>query len=639
MHMLHEFLRYRLYIIPLCTNRCYSPMKWFQDVKPGGKLTNVGPAPKLDASSLILFQHFAMQLLNIHVGAFKKILHMVLLKSKMAMFSTPKAPGFSAAKKQPMDDYSSLALAAPSPLPPTSITKSLFHCLTNIDEEDSSLESLSPLIPLDKDDVGENNLVGGLNKGFKSPKNRLQRRTTDSFRPVRCSLQALSSSSKKILPRMSFSSPNIMRGKSSKRPQTEKAKKSRRSSGVSQSNSTDVKLEMLNHFLETKNEEVANLKSSLQQSEQKVAMLESKVIALEEELKQQQQQQQQQQLETPSMLEMSFGSNSEYNTDHDSQTMPYFSEEQLEDLTNQLKGKNGEIEELEHEIEQWQEQANEWKDKYQALLEQMQNGTVSDEESTDTNDLINFCNECQEDDLEFSDAEEDVESSVISNTAKESPMVRVEETNETVTETNTARISNNEPQSPLPRGSTDSDENVNDENVEGGSVANRYLRNRAPLGESSLQNVQTTPISNTKRQSRRRQKTKRYSPTAAKDSKVNEVDEVDTPEENVKFGEVGYKFRKYFGGRYGSYNGQVKEILADGRRHCVYPADPYGDEYLTFEELKEQTKPLKRPSHGKVKKNLKKDQDVANPLELDKVTDDTTDRVLQVKKNVTCHIW
>ena len=581
-----------------------------------------------------------------HVGIFqtaaqpedqRSLVTRLLSISKMAIFSTPKAAGFSAAKKQPMDDYSSLALAAPSPLP-----KSLFHCLSNNDEEDSSLESLSPPIPLDKDDVGKNNLVGELNERFKSPSNRLQRRTTDSFRP-KCSLQALSLSlsSKKILPRMSFSSPNIMRGKSSKRPQTEKAKKSRRSSGVSQSNLTDVKLGMLNELLQKKIEEVANLKSSLQQSEQKVGMLESKVIALEEELKQQQQRQHQhQQLETPSLLEMSFGSNSEYNTDHDSQTMPYFSEEQLEDLTNQLKGKNGEIEELEHEIEQWQEQANEWKDKYQALLEQMQNGTVSDEESTDTNDLINFCNECHEDDLELSDAEEDVESSVISNTAKESPMVRVEETNETVTETNTARISNNEPQSPLPRGSTDSDENVNDENVEGGSVANRYLRNRAPLGESSLQNVQTTPISNTKRQSRRRQKTKRYSPTAAKDSKVNEVDEVDTPEEeSVELGEVGYKFRKNFGGWYGSYNGQVKEILANGLRHCVYPADPHGDEYLTYEELKKTTKQLKKPSHGKVKKNLKKDQNVANPLEKDKVTDDTTDRVLQVKKNVTCHIW
>ena len=410
----------------------------------------------------------------------------------MAIFSTPKAPGFSAAKKQPMV-YSSLTSAAPSPLP-----KSLFHSLTNIDEEDSSLESLSPLIPLDKDDVGENNLVGGLNsERFKSPTlNRLQRRTTDSFRPPVCSLQALRDSSKKILPRMSFSSPNIMRGKSSKRPQTEKAKKSRRSSGVSQSNLTDVKLGMLNELLERKVEEVANLKSSLQQSEQKVVMLESKVIALEEELKQQQQQQK---LETPSILEMSFGSNSEYNTDHDSQTMPYFSEEQLEDLTNQLKGKNGEIEELEDEIEQWQEQANEWKNKYQSLLEQMQNGTVCDEESTDTNDLITFCNECHEDDLELSDAEEDEESSVITNTAKDSPMARVEETadDEMVTDTNTASISNDEPQSPLPRGSTDSDENVNNENVQGGSVANRYLRNRAPLGESSFQNVQTTPISNT----------------------------------------------------------------------------------------------------------------------------------------------
>eukprot|EP00986_Skeletonema_menzelii_P001961 scaffold542_cov154-Skeletonema_menzelii.AAC.9 len=524
-------------------------------------------------------------------------------------------------------DYSSLA--APSP----SISKSLFHCLSNIDEEDSSSESGSPSIPLNSDDMSEIKQVGGLRKHLKSPTNRLQRRTTDSFLPV-CSLQALSRSSKKILPRMSFSSPNIMRGKSNKRPQTEKVKKSR-SGGVSQSNLTNVKLEMLNVLLETKNEEVANLKSSLQQYEQKVAMLESKMITLEEELKQQQQQQQ---LEPPSILEMSLGSNSHNNTDHDSQTMPYVSEDMLEDLTNQLKGKNEEIDHLEDEIEQWQEQANEWKNKYQSLVEQMQNGTVSDEESTNTNDLINFCNECQEDNLELSDEEEDEESSGISYSVKDSPMAKVEEIDEDVaTDTNNTSFSNDGPQSPLPRGSTDSDE-INNENVRGGSVAaNRYLRNRAPLGESSIQNVQKTPISNTKRQSRRRQKTKRYSPTAAKNNRVKEVNEDDTPEKNVEFGEVGYKFRKNFGW-FGSYNGQVKEILADGTRLCIYPADPNGDEYLTLEELS-KTKPLKKPRHGKEKEAYKKDEDVADQLELNERGDGTTDGVLQVKKNVTCHIW
>eukprot|EP00985_Skeletonema_marinoi_P014467 scaffold7337_cov106-Skeletonema_marinoi.AAC.3 len=549
----------------------------------------------------------------------------------MTIFSTPKAPG-SSAKKQPMD-YSSLA--APSPLP----SKSLFSCLSGIDEEESSSESGSPCILLNSDDTGDKQ-VGGL-QHMKSPTNKPQRRTTDSFLPV-CSLQALSRSSKKILPRMSFSSPNIMRRKSTKRPQTEKAKKSSGSGsgGISQSNLTNVKLEMLNVLLDTKNEEVANLKSLLQQSEQKVSMLESKMISLEEELKQQQQ------VEPPSILEMSFGSNSSYNTDHDSQTMPYVPEEMLEDLTNQLKDRNQEIDALEDEVEVWQEQASEWKHKYQSLVEQIQNDTVSDEESVDTNDLVNFCNDCEEDNLEMSRAGEDTDTSNISLSVdheRDGPTSKLEETDGSAdTDTNDISFSNDGSQSPLKRGSIESDDKMNYETT---PVAKHSLRKRAPLGHSSLQNVKTTPVRNTKRHSRRRKKTKRYSPAAdaASTNTANEENEIsnalrtdDALGESAEFGEVGYKFKKYFGTRYGTYDGKVSEILPDGTRLCVYPADPNGDEYLTLEDLS-KTKPLKQPRHDKVTTS-RNDKGDADSLDLDERSDDNTDGILQVKKNVTCHI-
>lgn len=541
----------------------------------------------------------------------------------MTIFSTPKAPGSAVAKKQQMD-YSSLT--ANSPLP--SISKSLFQCLSGIDEEDSSSESGSPCVLVDPN--GMDDQVKEVRKHLKSPTSRSQRRTTDSFLPV-CSLQALSRSSKKILPRMSFSSPNIMRGKSKKRPQTEKANKTR------SNNLTNVKLDMLNMLVETKNEEVTNLKSSLHQSEQKVVMLESKIISLEEELRQQQQQQQ---LDTPSILEMSFGSNSEYNTDHDSQTMPYVSDEMLEDLTNQLKQKNGEIDDLEDEIEQWQEQADEWKNKYQALVEQMQNSTVSDDESTDTNDLITFCNDYEDDNLEVTSAGKDADSydishSIESDDERVNPTLQVKEIDGmTHIDTNTTSSSSDDSQSPLHRGPTESDDNENNENVQVGSAASRHLRNRAPLGESSLQNVETTPISNTKRRSRRRQKTSRYTPTA-KTNKIKEVKENDALEEIVEFGAVGYKFKKNFGW-YGTYEGQVQEILPGGTRLCVYPADPGGDEYLTLEELS-KTKPLKL--YRDKAKSSKNGRDISNPLNLDGGSGDTTGGVLQAKRNVNCHIW
>lgn len=565
----------------------------------------------LSISSIIIERHKNKGRLYHQNLASLRIKSLLSSISKMTIFSTPKAPGTAVAKKQQMD-YSSLTSSSPLP----SISKSLFHCLSGIDEEDSSSESGSPRILIDSDDMGEKQ-VKGMRKHLKSPTSRSQRRTTDSFLPV-CSLQALSRSSKKILPRMSFSSPNIMRGKSNKRPQSEKAKK------IRSNNLTNVKLDMLNMLVETKNEEVANLKSLLHQSEQNVSMLESKLISLEEELRQQQ-------LDTPSILEMSFGSNSEYNTDHDSQTIPYVSDEMLEDLTNQLQQKNGEIDVLEDEIEQWQVQADEWKNKYQALVEQMQNSTVSDDESTDTNDLITFCNNYEDDNLEKSGAGRDVESSIENDDERDNLTLEVKEIDGmTYIDTNNISSSSEGSQSPLHRGPTESDDTVNNENVQVGSVASRHLRNRAPLGESSLQNVETTPISNTKLRRRRRQKTSRYTP-ASNTNRTKEVKENDAPEENVEFGEVGYKFKKNFGW-YGTYKGQVQEILPDGTRLCVYPADPNGDEYLTLEELGE-TKPLK------LRRDKGKSKGISNPTNLDGGSDDTTDGVLQVKKNVTCHIW
>ena len=69
----------------------------------------------------------------------------------------------------------------------------------------------------------------------------------------------------------------------------------------------------------------------------------------------------------------------------------------------------------------------------------------------------------------------------------------------------------------------------------------------------------------------------------------------------------------------------------------MYPADPNGDEYLTLEEL-HKTKPLKQPRHDKVASS-RNDKGDADSLGLDESSDDNTDGVLQVKKNVTCHIW
>ena len=420
--------------------------------------------------------------------------------------------------------YSSLA--APSPFP----SKSLFTCLSVLDEEESPSESGSPCILLDSDDIGDRQ--ERLKQDIKSPAHRTQRRTTDSFSQVRvCSLQALSRSSKKLLPRMSFSSPNIMRGKSNnKRPQTEKATKSRGGGGVSQNDLTNVKLEMLNMHLDTKNEEVAKLKALLQQSEQKVVLLESKMTSLEEELKQQRQ-------PPPPILEMSFGSNFEYNTDHCSnseydtdQTMSHLPDEMLEDLTGQLQDKRQEIDALEDEVEQWQEQANEWKNKYQSMVEQMHNGTVSEEESVNTSN-ISFSVDYE----------------------KDSPRSKVEEVDGRASTDNNIRSSNDDTNSPLRRSSIDSDEKMS----ENGPVSKHSLRNRTPLSVSALQNVQTP-----ERCSRRRQKTKRYTPAAAAaNTVVNKVKEIstapktdDTSEESVEFGEVGHKFSKYFGSRWGSYS-------------------------------------------------------------------------------------
>jgi len=198
------------------------------------------------------------------------------------------------------------------------------------------------------------------------------------------------------------------------------------------------------------------------------------------------------------------------------------------------------------------------------------------------------------------------------------------------TNTEITKVSNHGTQSPLGRSSSGSD-----------NKTKHSLRYRIPLGDLDIQNVQT-PIRNTKRHSRRRQKTMRYSP-AATDTKGGEVSKAftvdDASEESVEFGEVGYKFRKWFGSNYGNYNGEVTEILPDGTRLCVYPADPNGDEYLTLEELS-KTKPLKQPNHDKVisSTNDKGDAIPAGAAERTDV-DLASDGVLNVKKNVPCHIW
>lgn len=82
----------------------------------------------------------------------------------------------------------------------------------------------------------------------------------------------------------------------------------------------------------------------------------------------------------------------------------------------------------------------------------------------------------------------------------------------------------------------------------------------------------------------------------------------------------------------------MKSVSIDGLRHCVYPADPNGDEYLTLEELS-KTKPLKQTSHNKAGTSSISNKGHANPASLVEGSDGATDGVLQVKKNVTCHIW
>ena len=489
--------------------------------------------------------------------------------------------------------YSSLA--APSPFS----SKYLFKCLKVLDEEDSS-DSGSPRMLLDTKAEHE-----GLKASICSPTQttqRSQRRTTT------CSLQALSRSSKKMLPRMSFSSPNVMRGKLNKRPQTEKAKRG------DDRNLSNVKIDMLNVLLDSKNEEVTTLKSMLQQSEQRVFTLETKVASLEDENKLQNQIL----CSTPPIADLSCGSDSEYNTDHDSQTMPYIPEVMLEDLTSQLHDKEQEIEELVGEVEEWQKETNEWKNKYLVLLEQMQNGAVSDdeeEEGGNTASVVNFGkhnDEFGEDYVGESGAEKDNDN---------------ENSNLSI--------------------DGDRDNNNSEENIENyvsinSPVGKRSLRNRIPLGESQLQNVQTPIKKTSTRKSRRRKKTMRYTPTTNVNNKPTNTGEEEAPKEDgtdnddVEFGEVGYKFRKYFGSRYGSYDGEVTDILPDGKRVCAYPADPDGVEYLTLDELS-KTKPLRLPRHEKAKSSTSKN--AIGPLQLDGEGKNAVLGMMQVKRNTTCHIW
>lgn len=334
----------------------------------------------------------------------------------MMMFSTPKA--------KPMMAYSSLTAASPATLPSN---KSLLTYLSVLDEEESSSESGSPssCILLEEssrsnDDNNDNSNMSGdmlqkeddrldinissstTNSTQRPHHHQQQRRTTDFFRRPVCSLQALSRSAKKKTlssSRMTFTSPNILRvgGRMNhkQRAHTERANKkksSRRSSIVGTGTAgdadvaqkmelTNVKLEMMSMHLQSKNEEVTNLKALLSQSESKVEVLESKVSTLEEELKQmqlqQQQEQEQQHLNVPSSIfeVQSLGSNSEYDTEHDSQTMSDMPEELLKQLHNAQAREVAVLNHcdvLEDQVEWWQREANEWKRRYELSMEQHQ---------------------------------------------------------------------------------------------------------------------------------------------------------------------------------------------------------------------------------------------------------------------------
>lgn len=612
----------------------------------------------------------------------------------MMMFSTPKA--------KPMMAYSSLT-AQPSPA--TLPSKSLLSYLSVLDEEASSSESGSPssFILLDESSrsnngnidssSSSNNKSGDMQQkddeslrdrlGINSPtantthrQHQQQRRTTDFFRRPVCSLQALSRSAKKKTPssRMTFTSPNILRGGGlrmahKQRAHTERANKkrsSRRSSvGTAAGDTasqkmelTHVKLEMMSMHLQTKNEEVTNLKALLAQSESKVEALESKVSTLEEELNQsqlqQKEQEQQQHLNVPlSILEVqSLGSNSEYDTEHDSQTMsdtiPEELLKQLHDAQAREVAVLNHCDVLEDQTECWQREANEWKRRYELLMEEQQQKQEEEdaesggEESATANTSINisFSN-----DDHGSQGSPFVErhSHTCSITDSVSDNMSMSDENKTPT-LDDAHYSNKETSSPPPAAAA--------------AVTKGYgTSSRTPLGNSAIQNNLLTPVVNTTTKKRggnrrHRKKTNRLGFPNSPATIVNKAKGVTSSRKSshsgtttatnnissssdVQFGDVGWKFRKWFGSRYGNYDGLVKEICPDGTRHCVYEADPEGDEYLTLEELG-KTKSLMKEAV-----NTLGDTDATRNENMKTSRNDkgNAEGVLQVKKNVTCHIW
>jgi hypothetical protein len=178
---------------------------------------------------------------------------------------------------------------------------------------------------------------------------------------------------------------------------------------------------------------------------------------------------------------------------------------------------------------------------------------------------------------------------------------------------------------------------------------------RTPLGNSAIQNNLLTPVVNltTKKRGgnrRHRKKTKYYSPSTiinkakgvTSSSRQSSHSGTTTTTNNisssndVQFGDVGWKFRKWFGSRYGNYDGLVKEICPDGTRHCVYEADPEGDEFLTLEEL-EKTKSLMKEAVSSTVVETTATGNVNMETSMNDKGD--AEGVMQVKKNVTCHIW
>ena len=600
----------------------------------------------------------------------------------MMMFSTPKA--------KPMMAYSSLTAASPATLPSN---KSLLTYLSVLDEEESSSESGSPssCILLDessrsndgihnsssrsnskKDDMlqKEDDLLGiNISSSTTNTPHRQhhqqQRRTTDFFRRPVCSLQALSRSAKKKTTsssRMTFTSPNILRvgGRMNhkQRAHTERANKkksSRRNSSsvgaggdttAQKMELTNVKLEMMSMHLQSKNEEVTNLKALLSQSQSKVELLESKVSTLEEELNQMQLQQlqEQQHLNVPSsILEVqSLGSNSEYDTEHDSQTMSDIPEEilkQLHDAQAREVAVLNHCDVLEDQVEWWQREANEWKRRYELSMEQQQQEEEKEVESgseesaiVDTSINISFSND--------------------DNGSQGSPFLERHSHSCSITDS----VSDNMSMSDENKSPRLDDENCSNNETSSPAAVAKDCRtsSRTPLGNSAIQNNLLTPVVNltTKKRGgnrRHRKKTKYYSPSTiinkakgvTSSSRQSSHSGTTTTTNNisssndVQFGDVGWKFRKWFGSRYGNYDGLVKEICPDGTRHCVYEADPEGDEFLTLEEL-EKTKSLMKEAVSAVV-----DTTATSNINMESSRNVKGDEegVLQVKKNVTCHIW